>query len=240
MINLAGSAALANEVANHPDVLPRISWTGEPLNLQPLVDNDECFIIENESHGCFLLAQSDYESYVVHTLFKPKTPPSVVMDTAKEGMWLSFIDLDAMDLTSSACETNPAAYKLMRKNGFIPMFDSPSKFAKGKKERFCRLTIDDYIINNDFLGEVGEGFHSLVEETTDHEDDPIHDRYVGAAISMIRSGNIDKAKRVYNKWASLAGYAPIQYNEETNTVTAGYMKIQLTDDLQGIGGVSCQ
>lgn len=240
MINLAEDASLANEVANLPEVLPRVSWTGESLDLQPLFDNDLCYIIENGNEGCYVLAQADEGSYVVHTLFRPKTSPSVVMETAQEGLWISFIDLDAMEVTSSACETNPAAYRLMRKNGMIPIFDSPSKFKKGKKQRHCRLTIDDYIINSDVLAEIGEGFHKLVEDTTDHEDDPIHDKYVGAVISMVRSGNLEKAIRVYNKWAALAAYAPIQYDEETNSIIAGYMKIQLTDDLQGIGGVSCQ
>jgi len=240
MINLAENAVLANEVANLPSVLPKVSWTGEVLDLQPLLEDDLCYIIENDNHGCYVLAQSDVDSYVVHTLFRPKTPPAVVMETAKVGMWISFVELDAMELTSSACETNPAAYRLMRKNGMTPLFDSPSKFEKGKKQRYCRLTIDEYIINSDVFGELGEGFHSLVEETTDHEDDPIHDKYVGAAISMVRAGNIEKAVRVYNKWAALAAYAPLQYDEDSNSIVAGYMKIKLTDDLQEIGGVTCQ
>tara|TARA_B100001093_G_scaffold474112_1_gene498547 strand:- start:608 stop:1330 length:723 start_codon:yes stop_codon:yes gene_type:complete len=239
MIRLAKTAEMANKIANLPDVFPYVSWTDDKIDLQPLVDSDQCIIFENDPYGCFVLAQSDYESYVVHTLFNRKTPPNVVMETAKKSTWLSFIELDVFDLTSSACQSNPAAYRLMRKNGFTPLFDSPSRFVKGKKQRMCRLTIDDYIINNDFLQRVGGDFHKLVEETTDHEDDPIHDRYVGAAISMIKAGNIEKAQRVYNKWASLSGYAPIRYDQETNSIIAGYMTIKLTDNLQEIRGVIC-
>lgn len=240
MINLAESAVLANEIANTPEILPSVSWTGEAIDLQPSFDEGSCFIIENGTDGCYVLVENSVSTYVIHTLFKRGTPSSVVIDTAREGMWISFVELDAVELTSSACETNPAAYRLMRKNGMRPLFDSPSKFAKGKKQRYCGITIDDYIINNPFFQEVGAEFHNLVEETTDHEDDAVHDRYVGAAISMIRCGNADKAETVYNKWALMAGYAPITFNEEENTVEAGYMTIHLSDDLQTIGGISCQ
>jgi hypothetical protein len=171
---------------------------------------------------------------------KKGTPSSTVLDTADEGMWLCFVELDAMSLSSSACETNPAAYRLMRKMGMNPMFDSPSKFAKGKKQRYCGISIDDYIINSDVFKAVGEEFHLLVEETTDHEDDEIHDKYVGAAICMIKSGNIDKAEDVYNKWALMAGYSPIYFDKENNTIEVGYMTINLSDDLQTIRSVSCQ
>lgn len=239
-IRIADNAILANEIANHPDIINYVSWTGETIDLQPLVDSDGCIIFENGDHGCFLLARSDYESYVVHTLFRRKTPSKLILETAKKAMWLSFIEHDVMELTSSACQTNPRAYRLMIKNGFKLMFESPSKFAEGKKERMCRLTIDEFIIQNEDLGKAGEEFHDLVEDTTDHADDPIHDRYVGAVISMVKADNIVKAERVYNKWAALAGYAPLSYDPQTNTITAGYMKIKITDDLQGIGGVSCQ
>ena len=240
MINLAENAILANEIANRPEVLPTISWTGESIDLQPLFDSGDCFIIENGLDGCFVLHANSIDSYVIHTLFKKGTPSSTVLDTAEEGMWLCFVEMDAMSLSSSACETNPAAYRLMRKMGMNPMFDSPSKFAKGKKQRYCGISIDDYIINSDVFKEIGEEFHSLVEETTDHDHDEIHDKYVGAAISMIKSDNITKAEDVYNKWAIMAGYSPMSYNESNNTIEVGYMTISLSDDLQTIGGVSCQ
>jgi hypothetical protein len=49
MINLAESAAFANEVANRPEVLPYVNPTGESIDLQPLFDDNGCFIIENGS-----------------------------------------------------------------------------------------------------------------------------------------------------------------------------------------------
>mgnify|MGYP003654839164 CR=1 FL=1 len=88
------------------------------------------------------------------------------------------------------------------------------------------------------LREAFEG-NEMTQWGVDHEDDAVHDRYVGAAISMIRCGNADKAETVYNKWALMAGYAPIYFNKEENSVEAGYMTINLSEDLQTIRSVSC-
>lgn len=79
------------------------------------------------------------------------------------------------------------------------------------------ILIQDWprIANN--LVEAGKWFHKELDlcynrqgiSLSVHEDDEVHDRYVGAAIEMIRGGQVGKAINFYNRWASLSNYKKI-------------------------------
>lgn len=61
---------------------------------------------------------------------------------------------------------------------------------------------------------MGQEFHDKLEEKKaeieghNHDDDAIHDHYVGAACLMSLAGKVDKGLMIYNSWAACAGYAP--------------------------------
>ena len=69
----------------------------------------------------------------------------------------------------------------------------------------------------DNLVEAGKWFHKLLDieynrlgiTLSVHDEDESHDRYVGAAIEMIRGGQVGKAIIFYNRWASLSDYKKI-------------------------------
>ena len=42
-----------------------------------------------------------------------------------------------------------------------------------------------------------------------HEEDEVHNRYVGAAVEMMREGQAGKAINFYNRWAALSDYKKI-------------------------------
>ena len=64
----------------------------------------------------------------------------------------------------------------------------------------------------------GHAFHEMLEaakreactELPVHDDDPAHDRYVGACALMAKRGQAAKGVGMYNSWAAAAGYAQIQ------------------------------
>jgi len=60
----------------------------------------------------------------------------------------------------------------------------------------------------------GRSFHNKLDaakaETADHshDDDDVHDHYVGASCLLAIAGNVDKGLMIYNSWAACAGYQP--------------------------------
>ena len=54
-----------------------------------------------------------------------------------------------------------------------------------------------------------EEFMRIGRAEPNHNEDKIHDQYVGAACEMMLFGTEAKAEVVYNRWAAMAGYAPI-------------------------------
>ena len=78
----------------------------------------------------------------------------------------------------------------------------------------------------DFLEKIGREFHELLHEAATkhgvkdpaHEDDPNHNRYVGAAVAMTQHGLPRKAVMWYNRWALAPRHQPITLQKEGNPV----------------------
>tara|TARA_R110002020_G_scaffold245614_1_gene459331 strand:- start:34 stop:762 length:729 start_codon:yes stop_codon:yes gene_type:complete len=240
MVKVTENAKFYNSVCNTKGVLEKVSWTGDEVDVQPLLDSEGGFILDDQVNGGFLLQRNSHGSYVIHTAFLPTTKVGLPLQVAKDCLWLAFLALDVQKLYSSACESNPAAKRLMKRCGFREEFSSPSRFGGGRVETFYSLDIDTYIRSNPLLREMGEEFHSLVEETTNHGEDEVHDYYAGAAVAFIRCANYAKAEEVYNRWALLAGYETLEVYENEKLIEVGKMKIYLTEDLQGVREVVCQ
>lgn len=239
MFRVTEDATFFNTVCNTDGVLERVSWTGERVDVQPLLDSGSGFILDDEVNGGFLLHSNSPNSYIIHTAFLPSTPVNYPLQLARECLWGCFMALDAQKLYSSACKSNPAAARLMRRCGFQKDFESDSRFGNDLKEGFYSLDIDSYIRESKKLKTLGEQFHTLVEDTTNHGEDEVHDQYAGAAVALIQCANYRKAEEVYNRWAFLTGYEPLNVLEDERIVEVGDMSIHLTDELK-IKGVVCQ
>ncbi len=80
-----------------------------------------------------------------------------------------------------------------------------------------RMSIHDWVEGSEWAQERGEWVHERMAAeakrlgitTPAHEDDPQHNRIVGAAIEMARHGQVVKAILFYNRWSYLARHAPI-------------------------------
>lgn len=239
-VNITENSALFNKVCNTPAVRGMVSWLGGDIDIQPLVDQGGGFVLDNEKDGGFFLQRSGEGSYVIHTAFLPSTPIGLPYTFAKECLWVAFMALDVYQLYSSACDSNPAAKRLLRRSGFKEDFRSPSRFGGEREEGFYSLTIDEYIRNSEWCKHLGEEFHRLVEDTTNHGEDEVHDRYAGAAVGLVRSGNYQKAEEVYNRWAILAGYEALKVFEEDCLIKVGGMEIRMNGEMNMVEEVVCQ
>jgi hypothetical protein len=78
------------------------------------------------------------------------------------------------------------------------------------------VTLQDWLRTAPGLEEKGAWFHDRIEAEfarlgvpdLAHPDDPVHDRYVGAACEMLAGGQPIKALSVYNRFATFGGYEP--------------------------------
>ena len=198
-----------NEVANHPDVRPWLGGEGE-LDLSVAIRNPINFTLQGEGGG-FVLMRHEPGIYEAHSLFLPGSRGQTVR-TMRAGFDYMFTRTDCGQIVTQIPDNNPAAAALAKLARFRPMFrreDTP----RGPTA-YVGLTIDEWAQDTAALEEDGAWFHDGVEaakiaqeaDLPDHPHDPAHERAVGAAVRMVKAGNLEKAVIFYNRWARLAGY----------------------------------
>lgn len=195
-----------NSVANHPKVRPHLLGDG-PLDVSPAVTDPANITLQTE-HGGWVLHNLGGGSYEVHSMFLPEGRGASVKAALIEALDYVFTATDCVRLITRLPKGNVAARALARIAGFKTWFVS------GGDER-ARIEIADWAQSSAACLKAGEWFHERLEAAKAasgsarevHDDDPPHDRAVGAAVLMCRAGNPVKAVAQYNAWAQAAGYA---------------------------------
>lgn len=199
-------AARLNEVANHPDVRPFVGGEGE-LDLSSIVADPRNFALEVDGGG-FIMQALERGIYEVHSLFLPEARGQTVT-AMQDGMRFMFCHTDCFRLLTLVPTGNIAAAALARKGGF-------SKWFERSTGDYLALDLDAWIAGASWADAYGAEFHEKLEAAKHasgsslpiHDDDPVHDRFVGMALAMARAGNAHKGIAAYNRWAAFAGYAP--------------------------------
>lgn len=222
IITRATSADTLNRVLASPQVQQQLNPNGEePItDLSPLLTTGQDILLECE-HGGFWLHDLGDCLFEVHTLFEPGTPSEYIRKAVYDGFWYMFTETSALAIHTRVPRHNVPARRLTAGSGFKYMFTMDDT-------DFFRRTIDDWVINNFELEKTGEWFHDKLEDHKSHEDDSVHDAYVGLAVELIRQNQPNKAEYVYNQWASYTGYAPMSIVGDA--VFAGDMQILIKDD----------
>lgn len=197
------------EIANNPEVRPWLGGDG-PLDLEADVSNPANHAMVTDDGG-FIAVRHEPGLYEVHSLFL-KTGRSRTQDSMRDGLDYMFTRTDCVRLVTQAPDDNPAAAALAQSGGFKPMFRS--EVAARGPTVFLALAIEDWSMSCAALEADGAWFHQTIETAKavqnsslpDHAHDPAHERAVGAAVRMIRAGNVEKAVIFYNRWARLARY----------------------------------
>ena len=226
-------ASLFNTVCNHPDVRPWLGGEGE-IDVTPIISNPQNYALFF-GHGGFILEAGPGASFEVHSQFTPEGRRSS-FEAMRAGMDYMFTRTNAVQLTTFLPDNNPAARGLALKGGFREWFQRANHpLGPGVQ---ARIEIDAWIANTADLEADGELFHDTLEEAKAaigsslpvHPHDPVHERYVGAAVRMFSRGQCQKGQAIYNRWAANAGYAPITLLSETPPV------VDVVDAIVTLGG----
>lgn len=204
-----------NAVANDPDVRPLLGGEGS-LDLTEVMADPRNVALQNE-HGGFLFLKQDDGRYELHTMFRRSGRGRALLDAAAFAARYLFTTTDCTEIVTRCPEPNRAADFMVRRCGFRPLFERQGAWAGGAAIRYFWLSFEDWRAQDPVIAAEGHTFHDLIEaakrergsELPVHPDDEAHDRAAGASVLMAKAGQARKAVATYNRWASLAGYAPI-------------------------------
>jgi hypothetical protein len=209
-----------NDVANHPDVFPWLGFLGQPgdLDLSPVIENPANFALDCE-HGGYVLINQGGGQYEAHTMFLP-TGRAVAHAAAVEGFRYLFTATDCQRVVTKVPAGNVHAAAHAKRCGFEELFTRAAVWpgqAGPEDVSYQELTLDRWLACDPETLAKGQWFHGELEAAKIaagsirevHEDDEAHDRAVGAAVLMFQAGNASKAAWHYNRWAALAGFAPL-------------------------------
>ena len=109
---------------------------------------------------------------------------------------------------------------------------------KGESDKFYYydLTYSDWIVKSEKARSLGEAFHDTVE--TNHSEDDRHDQFVGGSIEILKNGNIPKAVKMYNNWAVMSNYEPINVLS-INPLVASMGKMMITYEKGKLEEILC-
>ena len=209
---LADQAAV-EAICNDPLIRVWTAFEGAPLcNAEKYLTHPSFVVIGDE--GCFLAQSYGEARYCVHTNLLPHCRGAQAMRVAREALRMAFVQTDCRELVTMVPADNPQADWMARAMGFRLVFKRVSLWPGllGRHDvRFFSMSIDDWI-STGACSDSGRWFHDKLQahELVEHPDDPIHHAYVGAAVEMIRVGNVDKGLAVYNRSARFAFYEPVR------------------------------
>lgn len=218
-----------NMVANDPSVYPWVKGSMEGyLDLAPLVRDRNNVVLMGE-HGGMVFLQHQPGLYEIHTQVLPAGRGQWTIDMANAALHWMFTHTDALELVSRVPKGNLAARALVKRmNGVFEFKRDRGWVVNGKlvPADVYSWKLQDWMRWAPGVTERGEWFHKRLEKEykklgrrlPNHDDDPIHDRYVGVALDMVFGGQAVKGVVFYNRWAKMAGYGDIKIVTESPLV----------------------
>lgn len=214
------TARRVNAVINHPEVQPFVKGLAKlPLDLSPAVLNPNNVLLMGQ-HGGVFFHQHQPGIYEAHTQVVPEGRGAWTVAMVKAALHWMFTRSDAVEILTRCPKGNFAARALAKAIGGKMLFTNPRGWVMDDvviSADIFALTIQDWLKTAPGLEERGHWFHDRLREQFDelgatepiHDDDLVHDRYVGAACEMFLNGQPQKGIVFYNRWAALADYEKI-------------------------------
>lgn len=161
--------------------------------------------------GAFVCTYIDHVTYEIHTLFRPRQGAS---SYGRQMIFNMFTQTACEELLTKCPENNVLAARLAERCGFRYQYSGKLWHAAGLTcpMRHYSQRIEDWILTEPRLIEYGQRFHDRLVELgveVDHDEDLIHDRYVGASVAMTNGGQFIKGVTYYNRWAKIYGALPV-------------------------------
>lgn len=210
-----------NEVVNHPAIYPWVRGMAEgPLDLSDVVANPNNFLLMGE-HGGILFQELAPTLYECHTQVLPEGRGRWAVDMVEEALHWMFTRTLCMEVLTKVPHGNYPARALAKAIGGHREFTAQKGWVKDGRPipaDIFALRIQDWMLRAPKLVERGQWFHDRLEREfarhgaaeEAHADDLEHDRFVGAACDMILGRQVQKGVILYNRWAVMAGYEPVQ------------------------------
>jgi hypothetical protein len=210
-----------NRIVNDPSVYPWVRGPCEgPLDLGPLLQDKRHVCLMAELGGCLFVQQSP-GIFEAHTQVLPKGRGEWAINVVSEALHYMFTRTDAVEIWTRCPKGNLGARVLAKAIGGREEMTVQRGWVQDGQiipATIFSLTVQEWMKTAPGLVEVGEWFHNKLEEEylisgyaePVHEDDPSHNRYVGAAVEMIRGGQAFKGEIFYNRLAAMSGYQPIK------------------------------
>lgn len=234
-MKIASTPEFLESIANHPSIFPAVSYHGlDRINLSPVWH--KCIGLEFDTGG-WLVDRLEMGRYEVHTLFLPGSKG--VREKAAIALRHMFCATDALELVTKVPNDLPHALKLSYDVGFKFAFTRDKVWPRASGAvgmTYLRMTIDDWTQANEQLQELGHEFHEKLGEHQTHEEDAIHDRYVGLGVACAMAGQPEKGVWLYNRWARFAGYQEMEYSDGV----ARFDNTEVTVNDQGLQVKVCQ
>lgn len=213
---LAGleDVALVNEICGDPEVRKWTAADGSPpFDGERWIRQPASIVVLVEG-GCFLCPWLGGTTWAIHTHFLPSHRGKGSIISASAALALGFLGTQAETFVTSVPDNNRGAAWFAKTLGFLPTYRREQCWTTGDETfgmQHFRLDIDEWILRG-FMRRIGEEFHEALSHHghNSHDEDPVHDSYVGTACAMVAHGKVDKALSVYNRWALASGYEPLR------------------------------
>jgi hypothetical protein len=210
-----------NRIVNHPAVYPQIrAYTMGRIDYGPAIANPANVMLMGE-HGGVLFVRHQPGVYETHTQVLPEGRGKWTLSMVRAALHWMFTRTDAVEIMTRVPRGNLGALALVRAIGGVHEFTNPRGWVQDGDPvpaAVYALRIQDWARKAPGLQERGKWFHDqLVSEYArlgvtkheQHDDDDVHDRYVGLAAEMMMGGQPIKGAIFYNRWAVMADYQPI-------------------------------
>lgn len=212
-----------NELANHPAIYP---WVRGPhkgaLDLSPVTADPDNIVLAGE-HGAEIFIPIQPGIYEAHSMCLPEGRGPWMVGFVEDCLRHLFTRTDCVEVVTR-CPTRQAV-ALAKRVGLTCEFTNPKGWLIDGKQvsaDIYALRVQDWMRLAPGLEERGHWFHDRLEQEfarmgrtePQHDDDPVHDRYVGAAVEMMFGGQPMKGQIFYNRFAQLADYHPIRVMRE--------------------------
>ncbi len=219
-LEIQTDATRLNEICNHPEVYPWVRGPADtPVDMTEVVASGNTITLLGK-HGGILFHHLQPEIFEAHTQMLPSGRGTWALECVQACLAWLYTRTDAMEVLTRCPKGNLAALALAKAIGGVKEFSNPKGWHKDGKPipaDIYGLRIQDWMRTAPGLVERGRWFHDRLKaelakhgaEELAHPDDEVHDRYVGAAAEMMLGGQPIKGCILYNRWAVMAGYAPI-------------------------------
>jgi hypothetical protein len=210
-----------NRVINNPSVLPWVRGSIEgPLDSTPVLADPRNIALFGQHGGIvFTFVQSGV--YEAHTQVLPEGRGPWALQMAQAALLWLFAGTEAVEVLTRAPHGNLGALALAKAvHGELEFTNQKGWVLNGEvvPADIYSLPIQRWMRTAPNLIERGRWFHDALKREYRrlgrldhiHDDDDVHDRYVGVAVEMILAGQAVKGVMLYNRWAAFAGYAPVQ------------------------------